>query len=67
MLTASHCLYDYDGVMHRSEDSYVYAGAHDRPGGRCGDNTGQRVRVERFITREDYDKDTFVNDLAILR
>ena len=28
---------------------------------------GQRVGVEIFITRDDYDKDTFENDLAILR
>ena len=67
VLTAMHCLYDYDGEQHLAKESYVYAGAHDRPGGRCGDHTGQRVRVQSFLTRGDYDKDTFDNDLAILR
>ena len=67
MLTASHCLYNNDGVRHKPGNCYVFAGAHDRPDGRCGEQTGQRVRVEMFITRDDYNKDTFENDLAILR
>jgi len=67
ILTAAHCLYDYDGKMHKPSESFVYVGAHDRPGGRCGDNVGRMIQVEEFILRPDYDKQTFENDLAILR
>ena len=67
ILTAAHCLYDYDGNMHKPSESFVYVGAHDRPGGRCGDNTGRMIQVEEFLLRSDYDKQTFENDLAILR
>ena len=66
VLTASHCLFD-NGVRHKPGSCHVWVGAHDRPGGRCGEDTGQRVGVEMFITRDDYNKDTFANDLAILR
>ena len=46
----------------------MWAGAHDRPdGSRCGEETGQRVGVEMFIIRDDYNKENFTNDLAILR
>merc|ERR1712179_855828 len=67
VLTACHCLYSYEGDMHRPEESFVYAGAHDRPAGRCGTQIGQRVRVEEFITLGNYNHKTFSNDLAILR
>ena len=53
--------------MHKPSESFVYVGAHDRPGGRCGDNIGRMIQVEEFILRPDYDKQTFENDLAILR
>ena len=67
LLTASHCLDGSDGARHKPDSCHVWVGAHDSPGGRCGADIGQRVGVEIFITRDDYDKDTFENDLAILR
>eukprot|EP00092_Neocalanus_flemingeri_P100620 GFUD01128542.1.p1 GENE.GFUD01128542.1~~GFUD01128542.1.p1 ORF type:complete len:335 (+),score=53.17 GFUD01128542.1:56-1006(+) len=67
VLTASHCLYNQDGARHDPAICQVWTGAHDRPEGRCGKDTGQRVGVEEFITRDDYNKETFENDLAILR
>ena len=67
VLTACHCLYSDEGIMHRPEEAFVYAGAHDRPGGRCGTQIGQIVRVGEFITLGNYNHKTFSNDLAILR
>ena len=67
VLTACHCLYSYEGEMHSPEETFVYVGAHDRPGGRCGTAIGQIVGVEEFITMGNYDPKTFSNDLAVLR
>ena len=67
VLTACHCLYNYEGVMHKPEETFVYTGAHHRPGGRCGEQIGQRFGVEEFITLGTYDMKTFSHDLAILR
>ena len=53
--------------MHSPEETFVYVGAHDRPGGRCGTAIGQIVGVEEFITMGNYDPETFSNDLAVLR
>jgi len=67
VLTAKHCLYNYGGELHNPSETFVYVGAHDRPGGSCGNNTGEALGVLEFITRDDYNETTYDNDIAILR
>ena len=67
VLTACHCLYSYEGEMHSPRETFVYAGGHDRPGGQCGTDIGQAVRVKEFITQGNYEPKTFSHDLAVLR
>ena len=73
VLTAQHCLYDDQGRLHSPERCFIIAGAHRRPGAgrRCGGEEERRnwqmVGVETFFMRQDYDKMTHVNDIAVLR
>ena len=68
ILTASHCLFDGNGIQHDPSESFVYAGAHDLPFNGClGDRWGQRIQALSFHGHEDYDKFNLDNDIAIVR
>merc|ERR1719495_2619952 len=68
ILTASHCLFNGNGIQHKPSESFVFAGAHDLPVIDCpGDKWGQRIQALSFHGHQDYDMNNIDNDIAIVR
>merc|ERR1711962_419914 len=65
VLTAMHCLFAQDGSKHPVERTKVILGEHNLCDGV--NEGGQEIAVERYIERDDYNKDTLKNDIAILK
>lgn len=62
VITAAHCL----PSSTEPRDLYVYLGKHHRDADEH-DEGDQKINVKKIIRHEDYDEDSFDNDIAILK
>jgi len=65
VLTAMHCLFDQNGQKHATSTVSIIMGEHNICDGL--NEGGQKIGVEKYVERSDYNTDTLKNDIALLR
>ncbi|MEZ4525646.1 MAG: serine protease [Desulfobacterales bacterium] len=67
VLTAGHCVTDYDGQVSSPADIEVLVGAHDLENPSENPGIRERIKVSAILKHENYDSATMDNDIALLR